>query len=107
MPMTDADTDAAPFGGAARMAGNTSADVGSTSPASGSPGVTGQQDAQRQLSSVVQVIRQSEESLMGIAGSFPQAAKEIRDARAAIRAVLTKIVSEPGGQAPASPNTAY
>ena len=79
------------------MAGPSESDTDSTSPDSGG------EDPQRALANMVQVVRQCEEQIMSVAGNNPQLAKEVRDARSALRSIIKKAVSSPGGREPAQP----
>jgi hypothetical protein len=101
---TDPNSTAQNFGGVSRMAG-TDSDVDSTSQSADSG--QGQADPQRALANMIQTIRQCEEQLMSVAGNNPQLAKEVRDARSALRAVIKRAVSNPGGSEPPAPRTRF
>ncbi len=101
---TDPNSTAGNYSGgmASRMAGPAESEEGtgvdSTSAAS-------RPDPQQALSNAVQVARKADEDMMALSTQFPQASPEIRKAREAIRAVLKKIVANPGGSEPPAPRT--
>ena len=100
---SDPNSSAGNFSGASRMAG---ASADAPSGADGSQ-QSAQGDPQQALANAVSVIRQTEQSIVAISQQFPQASAEIRKAREAIRSVLKKIVSNPGGSEPPAPRTGY
>lgn len=72
---------------------------------SGVPGMS--PDAQSNaLGSVVEVIRDTQQTLQSLAQQFPVAAPEIRKANDAVTAVLQRIVSTGGAEPPAPPSFA-
>ena len=69
---------------------------------SGAP-MPAQGDPQAALASVTSVISDIESQLTALGKSFPQAAPELRQAIQSVRAVMMRIVSNPGGAEPAAP----
>lgn len=99
-----------PLGSAGSGAGNSGGGFGPSQLAgdsgeqetSGVPGMSPDAESNA-LGSVVEVIRDTEQTLQSLAQQFPVAAPEIRRASDAVRAVLQRIVSSPGGAEPPAP----
>lgn len=105
---TDPDSTAGNYGGAARMAGPAEDSGNAVQPDMGGGGDSsagGTGGAQQALSNATAVIRKCEESITALSKQFPQASKEIRQAISAVRSVLQKIVSNPGGPEPTAPRS--
>lgn len=91
-----------PVMGAARMAG--SQGTPPTVPPS-QFGSTPTGDPQQALANAVNVIREAEQSIVDLSRQFPEASEEVRQVRASLRKLLTKIVANPGGSEPIAPRT--
>jgi len=83
------------YGGVRQMTGHDGMAGASPSPV--------QADPAQMLAGVTSQLRQADQAVSEIARAFPQAAAEARRARSALRSLLQKVVSEPGGGAPAAP----
>lgn len=60
-------------------------------------------DPQAALAAITETIRGVEQTIEAVSSQFPEAAQEARRAREAVRALLMRIVANPGGAEPAAP----
>jgi hypothetical protein len=99
--MSRVDTPAPPDPSSGAMGGGVRQMAGDTGDATPSP--VPQVDPSQMLAQATSTIRQADQSITDLAQQFPQAAREVRRARTALRSLLQKIVSEPGGGSPQAP----
>lgn len=102
---TDPNSGAGNFRPISRMAGDDGSGAGASGPTgpSGSPMSAGG-DPQAALAAVTETIRGIDSAIESISSQFPEASQESRRARDAVRALMMRIVANPGGAEPAAPS---
>lgn len=99
---SDPQSSAGNFSPISRMAGMDQGQGGPTGPSGGQLPAGG--DPQAALASATESVRQVESTIEALSAQFPQVAPEARRAREAVRALLMRIVANPGGAEPAAPS---